>query len=375
VVRPLALRRLPTSRLLVALAVAIAAVAAAATGGSGSVGAGGPVDVTNRWTVSSPAAQGMDGKLLRRGDAFVRAQLPSVTSLLVVRHGRIVFERYYGSSRERLGDVQSVTKSVVSALVGIALAKRHLTGIEQRLASSLPANDLPTGVDPRIHDITIEDLLTMRAGFAGDVVTGHGYTLSSNWPLALLSRKLVRDPGTQFAYDSGTAHLLSALLTAATGMSAEAYARRYLFGPLGLGTVDWQSDPSGISLGGWGLSLNARQMAKLGYLYLHSGRWGGKQIVPTGWVRASTTKRVSTGADPRAGGTSWGYPYATGYGYLWWRYPRARPSGYMAVGRGGQFILVWPKLDLVVVTTALVQDGDWDLRSLLERFVLPAVAQ
>lgn len=347
------------------------AAATATAGSRGGVASSGPVDVANRWTVSSPEAQGMNGSLLERGDAFVRRQLPQVTSLLVVRHGRIVFERYYGSSRQAFGDVQSVTKSVVSALVGIALARGDLTSVRQKLVAFLPARDL-VGIDPRIREIAIEDLLTMRGGFLGDGITGYDYTATPDWPRALVRRMLVSDPGTRFAYDSGTAHLLSVVLTRATGMPAEAYARRYLFGPLGIGAVAWPSDPSGNSLGGWGLNLTARQMAKLGYLYLHGGKWAGKQIVPARWVRLSTTKRAETGF---RNGTSWGYPLASGYGYLWWRYPRARPDGFMAVGRGGQFILVWPKLDLVVVTTAVVRDSDWDLRSLLERFVLPAVAR
>lgn len=353
-------------RWVVTFLAATAVAVGSAVGGA--VASDRPVDVSGRWPVATPAGQGVDATLLQRGDAFVRRQLPTVTSLLVVRHGRLVFERYYGSSQRTLGDVQSVTKSVVSALVGIALARGDLHGVDQELADFLPARDL-VGVDPRIREITIEDLLTMRAGFEGDAVTGFDYTSTADWPRALVARRLAWDPGTHFAYDSGTVHLLSAVLTKATGMRASAYARRYLFGPIRLGTVTWPSDPSGISLGGWGLELTARQMAKLGYLYLHGGRWGGRQVVPASWVTRSTTKRVATGLV----GGGWGYPAASGYGYLWWRYPRAVPAGFMAVGRGGQFVLVWPKLDLIVVTTARVQDGDWDLRSLLERFVLRAV--
>ena len=354
----------------VAALVAALGVAAAFAGGGAGGAAPGPVDVTNRWPVSSPAAQGMDGKLLERGDQFVRRQLRYVTSWLVVRHGRVVFERYYGSSQQSLGDVQSVTKSVISALVGIALARGDLASLDQKLVDFLPARDISAGTDPRTRDITLRDLLTMRGGFAGDVITNFDYTNTADWPRALVNRKLVRDPGTRFAYDSGTAHLLSAVLTKATGMPADAFARRYLFGPLRFGTVGWPRDPTGNSLGGWGLELTTRQMAKLGYLYLHAGRWGGRQVVPAGWVRTSTTRQVATGSN---GAGSWGYPPASSYGYLWWRFPGAKADSFSAIGRGGQFILVWPKLDLIVVTTAIVQDSDWNLRGLLERFVLPAV--
>jgi CubicO group peptidase (beta-lactamase class C family) len=351
--------------------VAVVVCCGAAAAGAASAASGPPVDVSGRWPVAPPAAEGMDGALLARGDAFVRKQLPYVTSMLVVRHGRIVLERYYGSSATTLGDVQSVTKSVISVLVGIALARRDLTSLDQKLVDFVPAGDITSGTDPRVQRITLRDLLTMSGGFEGDGTTGNfDYTNTSDWVRALVNRKLVADPGTAFSYDSGTAHLLSAVLSNATGMSAEAYARRYLFGPLRLGKVVWPKDPTGVSLGGWGLELTARQMAKLGYLYLHRGRWNARQVVPAAWVAASTGKQVSTRDTGRG---SWGLPPASWYGYLWWTYPRQKPAGFFAVGRGGQFILVWPKLDLIVVTTAVVQDGDWNLGGLLERYVLPAV--
>jgi CubicO group peptidase (beta-lactamase class C family) len=359
--------------MLLALALAFLSAATLSACGTGTARPKPPVDVTGKWPASFPSTQGMDGELLQQADEFVQKQLPYVTSLLVIRHGQVVLERYYGvtMSPHSLNDVQSVTKSVVSVLVGIALARGDLKSVDQKISEFLPASDFPA--DPRARKITIRDLLTMSAGFAGDPVTGFDYTYASNWSRALLHRPLQTDPGSKFsyAYDSGTVNLLSAVLTRATGMPAAAYARRYLFGPMKLGKVEWQSDPSGNSIGGWGLELTAPQMAKIGYLYLHDGRWGSKQVVPADWVRASTKTQVLT----YAGSTpiSWGFPPASAYGYLWFRYPRRSPSGYFAVGRGGQFILVWPKLDLIVVTTAIVQDGDWNLRDLLERYILPAV--
>jgi CubicO group peptidase (beta-lactamase class C family) len=265
-----------------------------------------------------------------------------------------------------------VTKSVISALVGIALARGDLKSLDQKLVDFLPATDITGSTDPRIRDVTLRDLLTMRAGFKGDVITNFDYTNSDDWPKALVNRELVRDPGSKFAYDSGTAHLLSTVLTKATGMSAAEYAALHLFGPLGFGKVYWPYDPTGNSLGGWALELTPRQMAQLGLLYLRHGTWAGQQIVPASWVARSTAKEVDTHA--RGARTSAaGYPPWRGYGYLWWRYPRNRPAGFMAVGRGGQYIVVWPKLDLIVVTTAFVQDANWNLAALLEKFVLPAV--
>jgi CubicO group peptidase (beta-lactamase class C family) len=315
----------------------------------------------------------MDAHLLQLGDAFVRTHLLEVKSFLVVRHGKRVFERYYDPGAPQTpGDVQSVTKSVISALVGIALARGDLKSLDQKLVDFLPAADITHSTDPRIRDVTLRDLLTMRAGFKGDVITNFDYTNALDWPEALVNRKLVRDPDSAFAYDSGTAHLLSTVLTKATGMSAARYAQLHLFGPLGFGKVYWPADPTGNSYGGWGLELTSRQMAQLGFLYLRHGRWAGKQIVPASWVSSSTAKEVDTHAT--GGRTSAaGYPPWRGYGYFWWRYPRSHPAGFMAVGRGGQYIIVWPKLDLIVVMTAFVQDANWNLAGLLEKFVLPAV--
>jgi CubicO group peptidase (beta-lactamase class C family) len=152
-------------------------------------------------------------------------------------------------------------------------------------------------------------------------------------------------------------------------MSAAREAASRLFAPLGISDASWPADPTGNSIGGWGLELSARDLARLGELYLRGGRWGGRQVVPRAWVRASTATQVALGF----GGSSFGLPTAPGYGYFWWRYPGRRPPGFAAIGRGGQFVLVWPGLDLVVVTTAEVQDSDWDLGTLLRRFVLPAV--
>jgi CubicO group peptidase (beta-lactamase class C family) len=174
-------------------------------------------------------------------------------------------------------------------------------------------------------------------------------------------------PGTHFEYDSGTAHLVSVVLSKATGRSGLDNAKRELFGPIGIHDAAWSSDPQGNSIGGWGLELTARDLARLGYLYLHRGRWDGRQVLPASWVKASTSVQVRTEAS--VGG--WGYPPWRGYGYFWWRYPL--PGAYMAVGRGGQFVIVWPRLDLIVVTTAVVQDTPWDLHALVERYVVPAV--
>jgi CubicO group peptidase (beta-lactamase class C family) len=358
----------PNTVAIIAIA-AFGLVVAASTRAGDLRGGPRPVDATNRWAVASPAAEGMNGRLLGRSGPYVRAHLPYVTSLLVVRHGVIVFEHYYRSSQTKRADVESITKSVVSALVGIALERGQIGSVDQKLVDFLPSNDIIPSTDSRVRSITLRDLLTMRGGWTSDVRTGDfAYTNTDNWPRAIVNRPLDSDPGTHFEYDSGTAHLVSTVLSKATGRSAFDDARLELFGPIGIADASWGSDPQGVSTGGWGLELTARDLARLGYLYLHEGRWHGTQVVPSGWEQASTAVQVRPGLP---GPPRWGYPPWTGFGYFWWRYPLG--GAFMASGAGGQFLIVWPKLDLIVVTTATLQPRTWNLRRLVERFIVPAI--
>jgi CubicO group peptidase (beta-lactamase class C family) len=163
-------------------------------------------------------------------------------------------------------------------------------------------------------------------------------------------------PGEQFNYCSGCSHLLSAIVQRATGKSASAFANENLFAPLGIPHPVWSRTPDGVTLGGWGLSLTPREMAKLGYLYLHNGEWDGKQVVSPGWVAAATTRHTNAGD--------------MGYGYQWWIYPRY--GAYAALGRGGQTIFVVPGMDLIFVTTAELPSHDPVFR-LVDEYAVPAV--
>jgi CubicO group peptidase (beta-lactamase class C family) len=307
----------------------------------------------------------MDIRLLTRVDCEVRTNLPTVYSVLVARGGHLVFEEYYQGCRQwdRFG-IRSVTKSVISALIGIALRDRYLSDLDQSIAAFfLQSGSLDA--DPRKHTITIRHLLTMTAGF---VCEEGGYTGgragSGDWAAAMLQRPLVHDPGAVFAYDDGASQILSAILVKVTGMSVLAFAQQHLFGPLSIATPPWEADPSGTHIGGWGLSLTARDMATFGALYLHDGRWNDRQIVPAEYVRASTTEH-----------TPGGFPEEVGYGYHWWVTTVGRRHAYFAAGYGGQYIFVVPDLDLVAVTTArydLAPADLPDIRYLITDFVVPA---
>ena len=296
-----------------------------------------------------PAAQASARLDARALDAKLRAE-PGVLSVLVERDGRLVFERYYrGASRSGRIDVFSVTKSVTSTLIGIALSEGKLRSLDQRLGEFFP-KEVDHARDKRVRKITLRHLLEMRSGYR-DVAA----IRSDDWVRTQIDRPLAEDPGRGRAYDNGSYHLLSAVLTKATGMTAGAYARRVLLGPLGIRSTIWASDGQGHNLGNTGLRLSSRDLLRLGDLYLHGGRWNGRQLVPAAYVRAATRRHTNLGG----GG---------GYGYGWWVFG-GRPPGFAALGYGGQAVATYPRQHVVVVVTG---SGD-DVQRVLDRLVLPAL--
>jgi CubicO group peptidase (beta-lactamase class C family) len=249
-------------------------------------------------------------------DAKLRAE-PGVLSVVVERNGRLVFERYYrGAARSARLDVFSVTKSVTATLVGIALAQDKLRSLDQHLGDFFP-KDVQRARDKRVRKITLRQLLEMRSGYR-DIAAAQ----SDDWVRTQIDRPLAESPGRGWAYDNGSYHLLSAVVTKATGRTANAYAQRVLLGPLGIAPTAWATDGQGHSLGNTGLRLSSRELLRLGELYLHGGRWNGRQLVPHAYVRAAI--RRYTNLD-----------HGAGYGYGWWVFG-GRPPGFAALGYGGQ---------------------------------------
>lgn len=267
-----------------------------------------------------------------------------LTSLAVVHGGRPVGEAYGpGLDAASPQPVWSVTKSVVSALVGIAVE-------EGLLAVDTPVTQLFGEVAAGHPDLTVEHLLTMRSGLdLGDSEAGlRDLYAADDWVAAVLEGDPAAAPGERFRYCSACVHLLTAALHDLTGDLA-AWAHDRLFRPLGLGEVTWEraTDGSGVPIGGWGLELTAWQLARIGQLFLDGGRWEGEQLVPADWVETSTTAVHELG-DAFEG-------WQVGYGYLWWVHGT---GGYAATGRGGQLIVVVPGSDLVVATTADLSDAE-----------------
>lgn len=277
-----------------------------------------------------------------------------VRGVLVVRKGEVVAERFRGGlAADDPVNIKSASKSLLSALVGIALERGDLESVDQTLGELLPGR-----VAGDKAKITLEDLLTMSSGL--ETVSGENYgawVSSGNWVDAALEQPLVDDPGSVFTYSTGDSHLVSAVLTEATGMSTLAYAEKHLLEPLGIDVGSWERDPQGIYLGGNQMSMSSRDLARLGELYLREGRWDGKQLVPASWVETST----------RVHAEGWPDRYGN-YGYFWWVRPDA--GAYMAVGYGGQFLYVAPEDELIVVLVSTIasKGAEWDRRviSLME---------
>lgn len=274
--------------------------------------------------------------------------MPRIHSMLISQAGELLLERYFnGIGAQDIANVKSVSKSVISALVGIAIDQGHIEGVAESIGQYFDSN-LFTGSSAAKAAITIEDLLTMRAGLETTSNRNYGeWVLSSNWIDFALRQPMTAAPGTRMQYSTGNTHLLSAILTQATGSSTLEFARSNLSQPLGFHLAPWPRDPQGLYFGGNDMELTPRQMLAFGELYRNRGRVEGRQVLPAEWIRDSLRPRAKS---PRGDGRY--------YGYGWWIRDMAGFMSPYAWGYGGQFIVIVPELELVVVTTSSSQPGN-----------------
>ena len=343
-----------------------------------------PVWPTKGWPRSTPEAERVDADILRGIHAeALKGRFGYLDSALLIRHGRIVFEHRYehdyakaSAGRDltphqynydhpdwhpfykgtKLHTLQSVTKSVASTLIGIAIHQKKIRGVDVAVLPWFSKRKVPDP-DGRKARIRLADLLTMRAGFDWDEWTVGlddprndcvRLEASKDWVAYLLEKPMATDPGTKFVYNSGASHLLSAIIRKTTGATIDTYAERHLFGPLGIASYHWKKTPRGLPDTEGGLYLLPRDLAKIGYLFLRDGMWDGRRILPEGWVEASVRPWVPD-IDPGNDRPD------SGYGYKWWILDdgtRGAPKTFAALGYGNQYLLVVPKLDLIGVFTA-----------------------
>lgn len=295
--------------------------------------------------------------------------LPHLNALIVARDGKVLLERRFrGPDLDRPVNIKSASKSVVSALVGIAIQRGVFTGEDQTVGSLLAAS-IPEDADPRVRDITVGNLVSMRSGL--ETTSGRQYgawIASRNWVRDVLSRPFVDVPGGRMLYSTGSTHLLGAMLARASGKNLHELAREWLGKPLGITIPRWPRDPQGLFRGGNDMELSPRALLRFGELYRNDGVMDGERILPEGWVASSWTMRTMS---------PWN---GNGYGYGWFTREARGHDVKFAWGYGGQMVYVVPDLGLTVVTTSDSMprprgDGHIDaLHALLADSIIPAVA-
>lgn len=275
------------------------------------------------------------------------ADIGPINSLLVSQHGELVAEKYYGRMNANRGNnIKSASKSLLSILIGIAIDKGYLEGVDQPIGEFFP-DYFDANPDPLKESITIEDLLTMRSGLASTSRSNYGRWVSSNnWIYYKLNQPLRGVPGEDRIYSTGNTHLLAVLLTRATGMNTLQFANRYLFEPMDIEITGWDRDPQGYFLGGNNMAMRPRDMVKVGQLMMDVGVYNGEQLVPKEWIIKSivpVTGRI---------------PGVENYGYLWFRRMVDDVHMIYAFGNGGQYIMIMPELDAVLTVTTRTGTGE-----------------
>jgi len=366
---------------------------------------------TKQWPSSTPEAVGLDSVAITGLDAeIVGGKYGYIDGMLIIRHGKVVFERSYQHDYDRIysaevgkpgalnahdptgpynyfnpwwhpfyrrGDLhslQSVTKTVTSVVIGVATARKEFPSLDT-LALSFFDPSKVANVDDRKRRLTIRHLLTMTAGldwnedlpYADPNNSCSVMEASFDWVDYAIGRPMAREPGTEFRYNSGATQLLAHIFRVATGKDIEEYAQRYLFAPLGIEQYFWKRSPSGIADTEGGLYLRSLDLAKIGYLFLKNGVWEGKPLVQPEWVTASVTPSATVSSD------------GVKYGYKWWLIPYSKDDARLAwagSGFGGQLPIIFPDYDLIVVFTGwniLPNRPELSLRVAVDR-ILDAVS-
>jgi CubicO group peptidase (beta-lactamase class C family) len=320
---------------------------------------------TTDWKTCLPEEQGMKSEKLVELFQSIQDKKSSLDGLLVIRNGYIVAEKYgNGYSKARKHHVFSVTKSVMGAVWGIAMRDGIVSSsLDDRVVSYFPELKIANHSDSK-KNMTIRQFLTMSSGLdwpeweQGDQVWSE-WDSSEDQLKYVLDKPIKKEQINVFNYNSGEPHVLSAIIERKTGRSTFDFANEKLFSPIGMTSVDWKTDKKGITMGGAGLFMTPRDMAKFGLLYLKQGEWDGVQVIPSEWVKASTSPQITTNI-----------PGGEHYGYYFWLTNLAGHTVYEAVGAHGQYIIMIPDMDVIVVQTS--SEG-MDLDKLLKDYIIPSV--
>ncbi|MCD7971721.1 MAG: beta-lactamase family protein [Candidatus Azobacteroides sp.] len=292
---------------------------------------------------------------------------------MIIRNGKVVYENWFGDHAANKPHIMnSVSKTFTAMAVGFAVAENSI-GIHDKVTSFFP-DKLPEVISPELAELEIVHLLTMSVGYETDP-TYEIWDKEEDWIEQFLAFPIIHKPGSQFVYNSMATYVLSAILQKVTGEKLPDYLYPRLFRPLGITGIIWQESPQGITTGGWGLYITTEDMAKMGQFILQKGVWDGKQLIPASWIEEMSGKQVASlpagvkqeDLEVSPKDSDW----LQGYGYQMWK---SRHHSFRADGAGGQFILVLPEKNTVIVTTAAENDMQAEL-NLIWKYILPALRE
>ncbi|MBE9915152.1 serine hydrolase [Paenibacillus donghaensis] len=331
---------------------------------------------TAEWRDADPKSLGMDPEKLSELEPVIKSEYSNINGIVIVRDGFIAYEKYFnGCGPDDAHHVASVTKSIMSALIGIAIDAGYIEHVDQKVLDFFPEY-VPDAVDRQKQEITIRHLLTMTAPypFADWQEPLDKLCMQPDWVKYTLD--MLGQKGTigDFKYSTAGAHLLSAIITRSTGKSAREFANERLFKPIGMKEIPdfemksfgfddlfgtnvkgWVKDPNHNSTGGWGLTLSPRDMGRFGFLYMNRGIWDNHQVISGTWIDESTTMTPNN------------------YGYLWWLREEDGIFAYVALGDGGNVICCIPNKDLVIAIASGFIMNPKDRWTLIKECILPAV--
>ncbi len=314
---------------------------------------------------STPEAQGVSSQSIIDFLNAISTSGSEFHSFMMLRHGKIVADGWWDPYRADLKHTMySVSKSFTATAVGFAISEKKLS-LDDKAISFFPKDELPDTISPHLAELHVKDLLSMSVGMDHDA-TGP-VIVNDDWIKAFFKLPIAFDPGTKFLYNSAGSFMLSAIVQKVTGQKVIDYLKPRLFDPLGIEGIDWETNPQGINTGGWGLRLKTEDMAKFGQLFLQKGMWEGKQILPQSWVEQASTKKIDQ--DPSApqskkDSSDW----LQGYCYQMWR---CRNNGYRGDGAYGQFIIILPDKDAVIVITSESRNMQSEI-NLVWQYLLPS---
>jgi len=283
-------------------------------------------------------------------------------SVMILKEGKVVYERWFGDNAPGGNHVMwSVSKTWTTMAVGFAIAEGQFT-VEDKVISFFP-DDLPGDVSENLAALRVKDLLTMSVGHDNDP-TSTIRNAQGSWEQLFFAHPIPHKPGTKFVYNSLATYMLASIVRKTTGENLIDYLQPRLFEPLGIEGARWESNLGGTNLGGWGLYVKTEDMAKLGQFLLQKGEWNGKQLLPAAWVEEATTSQILQ--DPNVDLATSTSDWNQGYGYQIWR---CRHNGFRADGKDGQFIVVLPEQQAVVVLTANIGDMQAELNLVWEHLL------